>query len=315
VASLPPGSVLRLAASVAAAAVLACGRGTSTPPGPPPLDPCALGTPGAPWLAFASRRTGDYEIWRARSDGTCFTQVTHDPSMDLYPSWSRTSIAFASDRSGALRIWLHDLATGAETPLATGDLASATGPAFSPDGTMVAFEGRTTGSPTSDIYVVPADGGTPVAVTSDPDDDGGPAWSPDGRTLYFVSLHTGQYDVWAVPAAGGAAVPVTTGSRIVGKPVVSPDGASIVFARTISGSAGTEVVRLDLGTNTTIVVSSQDDSEPALAPAGAAGPALAVRSFRAGHADVVLEALDGAGAMQLTNDDASDGAPAFAPLR
>lgn len=288
---------------VLAAALLALSGCASTPP------PCELSTPGAPWLAFASLRTGRHAIWRARADGTCLEQVTRSTGTDLYPSWTGRTVAFASDRSGALRLWTHDLATGAEAMRDTGTLDAATAPAFSPDGAAIAFEGRAAGSLTSDVYVVPAAGGAIVPLAADPADDAGPAWAPDGLTVYFVSTRSGAYEVWSVPAAGGTAVQVTTGSRIVGKPAVAVDGASIFYARTVAGGSATEVVRQDLAGGAIAVVSSQDDSEPALGPSGRH---LALRSFRGGSADIVVAALDGTGPLFVTSDVASDGAPAFA---
>ncbi len=304
---------MRAPLAVLAAALAACGGGSGGHQGdvPPPPDPCALDTPGAAWLAFASHRTGDYEIWMARADGTCPAQVTHEPAADLFPTWAGGRIVFESERGGVQGLWAHDLATGAETPIDTGDLASATSPAFSPDGTRLAFEGRAAGATTSDVYVLAAAGGAPSALEAVPAGGGGPAWASDGQTVYFVSVRTGSYDVWAVPAGGGDAVRVTTGSGIVGKPAVSADGASIVYARSIAGASGTEVVRQDLVTGSIAVVSSLDDSEPALS---ADGRLIAVRSFRAGHADVIVEAPDGSGAVFVTSDAPSDGAPAFAHM-
>ncbi|BDG05663.1 hypothetical protein [Anaeromyxobacter oryzae] len=299
----------RAALALAVVASSACGGPAAVPPRDPPPDPCAVSTDGAPWLAFVSRRTGDYEVWRMRIDGTCLAQVTHDPAADLFPTWAGSTLAFASERGGKLHLRAHDLLTGTDAPIATGDLASATAPAFSPDGASLAFEGRAAGATTSDVFVVPAGGGTPLALAPHGADDGGPTWAPDGRTIYFVSTRSGSYEVWKVAATGGDATQVTTASRIVGKPAVTADGAALLFARTISGSTLTEVVRFDLATGEAVPVSSLDDSEPAVSPDGAH---LALRSFRDGHADIVLASLDGSGAALLTADGASDGAPAFA---
>lgn len=295
-------------AAALVAALVSCGRSGSH--GDPPPPACALASDGAPWLAFASRRAGNYDVWRARADGSCLAPVTSDPAMDVDPSWSRGAVAFASDRGGAVRVWVHDLATGEERALATPGLSSAAAPAFSPDGTAIALEGRVDGG-APDIYVVPAAGGAPVALAADPADDAGPAWSPDGRRVYFVSTRSGAYEVWSVPAAGGDPEQVTTGSGIVGRPAPTPDGAALLYARTSAGGRA-EVVRLDLAGGRITVVSGADDSEPAVAPSG---DRIAVRSYRAGHADLVVVPLGGPGAVAVTDDEASDGAPAFASLR
>ncbi len=292
------------------AAFLACGG--SPDRGDPEPDACALDAAGAPWLAFTSRRTGDYDLWTARADGSCLSQVTDDPAADLFPSWSGTTIAFASERGGKLGLWTHDLATGVETSVATGGLESATSPAFSPDGAWIAFEGRAAGAAGAEVYLVPSGGGVPVTLEAAPAGGAGPAWSPDGATIYFVSTRSGSYDVWAAPAGGGDAFRVTTRSRIVGKPAVATDGASLVYARTIAGASTTEIVRQDLATGSITAISNLDDSEPAIS---GDGQRLALRSFRGGHADVIVEAIDGSGPLFLTSDEPSDGAPAFARMQ
>lgn len=295
-----------LAAAALSLLATACGGTARQDP-----DPCARSTPGAPWLVYATRGSGSYDLAVIRADGSCRALVTSGDSDDLYPSWSiHDRIAFASDRGGALGIWIHDVSTGADTALSVGDLA-ATSPAFSPEGTKIAFEGRAPGALQTDVYVVAAAGGTPVQLTTSTSNDAGPAWSPDGLTVYFVSTRTGRYEIFSVPAAGGEAAQVTTSSRVIGRPIVAPAGDALYYARTVSGSAATEVVRFDLATSAITVVSSQDDSEPALDPSG---ERLALRSFRLGSADLFLvDAADGANPLPLTDDAASDGAPAFAP--
>jgi TolB protein len=300
--------VRRLAPFVIAA-VAACSSSSSRKAAPPP---CQLDTAGAPWLAFASSRTGSYGIFIARADGTCVEQVTSGPGTDLFPSFGPGwRIAFASDRSGLTSVWVHDLGTSHEWVVPVGTLA-ATSPAFSTDGARIAFEGRLPSSLDTNIYVVPAAGGDPVQLTTSAAADAGPAWSPDGSTIYFVSTRSGVYDVYAVPAGGGDATRVTTGSGIVGKPAVSPDGHDLYYTRSAS-SGGTEVVRYALAGGAIAVVTSQSDSEPAVSPAG---DRLAVRSFRDGQADLfVVGSGDGGSPVQITNDPASDGAPSFAPAR
>lgn len=280
-------------------------------------DPCALSSAGAPWLAFASRRAGNYDLFLARDDGSCLRPVTSDAGNDLAPTWSPDrKLAFSSDRGGGLRVWVHDLVAGTEAPLEVGMLAS-TAPAWSPDGASIAFEGRVHGQTTSDLYLVPAAGGVAVNLTNDAHLNSGADWSPDGKTLYFVSTRTGRYEVHAlkpadcVPGETCAAPALTSRSRIVGKPIASRDGLSIVYARTVAGSSDTEVVVQALASGEVRVVSGPGDSEPALDPTGAR---LALRSYRYGNPELVLVDLaTGAELRRLTDDPASDGTPAYAP--
>lgn len=58
-------------------------------------------------------------------------------------------------------------------------------PRWSPDGTRIAFMGRTSLQQPWKIYVVPAHGGEPQAISDDDRDESDPDWSPDGESLMF----------------------------------------------------------------------------------------------------------------------------------
>lgn len=287
---------------VVAAAIAACDRQGA--------EPCAFETVGAPWLAFASNRAGTFDLWMARADGSCGRQLTSGVATELAPSFGKGGrIAYSSNRSGETGVWIHEVATGQDWAVAAGTLASTTSPAFSPDGTRIAFEGLRTLGAASDIFVVPSGGGDPVQLTTSAANDSGPVFAPDGATIYFVSARDGYYDVYAVPAAGGPDVRVTNRSGILGRPAISPDGKALYYAR--SGAGGYEVVRRTLATGVVQAVTSQSDTEPSLSPDG---DRLAVRSLRSGFANVfVVSARDGSAAVQITADEASAGAPSFAP--
>jgi TolB protein len=211
-----------------------------------------------------------------------------------------------------MRIYVQDFDSRLEAVLGVGDLA-ATSPAFSPDGTLVAFEGYAAGvTAVSDVYVVPAAGGAPVKLTSGTGYNAGPAWSPDGSQIYFVSNRTGRYDVWKVPAAGGTETQVTSASGILGRPAATPDGKGIAFTRPASGAAFSEVVIQDLASSAIRVVSSQADGEPTF---DRTGEGMVVTSFRGGDADLwLLDVATGAAVRQLTADPGMDGVAAFAPF-
>ncbi|HEV3277299.1 MAG TPA: protein kinase [Terriglobia bacterium] len=66
-------------------------------------------------------------------------------------------------------------------------------PYWSPDGKSIAFMGQGPGKPWQ-VYVVPADGGTPRMLSPGDRNYGDPSWSPDGSSLAFGKLPFAEPD-------------------------------------------------------------------------------------------------------------------------
>ena len=110
-------------------------------------------------------------------------------------------------------------------------------PQLSPDGQQVAYvvaevlkaENRTQ----SDIWVIPATGGTPKQLTNAPKHDRHPRWSPDGKWIVFESNRDGDFQIWIMPAKGGKARKLTTLATEANQPVWSPTGDKIAFVSAV----------------------------------------------------------------------------------
>ena len=79
-----------------------------------------------------------------------------------------------------------------------------------PDGRWICYNGLPPGNTSSALYVIPATGGTPTALTNTTGWYDYPRWSADGRVIYFLALHQGLFNVWGIPfdsARGRAAEP------------------------------------------------------------------------------------------------------------
>ncbi|MBI5544327.1 MAG: PD40 domain-containing protein [Deltaproteobacteria bacterium] len=271
---------------------------------------CGLEVAGPRWLAYSSRRSGNYDLYLVRADGTCDRQLTSDPADDLYTSWAPSGrvLAYASAR-GKLGIYLLDLQAGTESQLQVGDL-QATSPAFSPDGMTIAFEGRSAGKAGSEIYSVSAQGGVPVKLTDNAAIDAGPVWSADGSALYFVSNRGGTYEIWSMGATGAGPKALTNGAKILGRPAAAPDGATLVFAR-LSAKNQSELATLTLADGKVNLLSSEEESEPSWEPGGGR---IAVSSWRYGNPEIVLLDMPGGSSpVRVTNRTSTDGSPAFRP--
>jgi eukaryotic-like serine/threonine-protein kinase len=138
----------------------------------------------------------------AASAGWRFRRITFDAGLSAQVTATKDGklIAYSSDRAdGNFDIWVQQRAGGAAIRLTTNP-ATEHSPAFSPDGTKIAFV-----SIRSDrgIYVVPALGGDERLLAR-----GGnsPSFSPDGA---FVAYSTGQTmsrsEIWIVPSEEDAA--------------------------------------------------------------------------------------------------------------
>jgi TolB protein len=138
-------------------------------------------------------------------------------------------IVVASSRAGAGKFQLYsaERANLAQLTKITTDTATATDPAFSPDGSRIAFVSLRDGN--AEIYVMNADGTGSTRLTTDPQVDGRPAFTPDGQAIVFHSARTaGKQQVWIVNVDGTGLMQLTRDS-INAAPTVSPDGQTVAY--------------------------------------------------------------------------------------
>jgi TolB protein len=106
-------------------------------------------------------------------------------------------------------------------------------PAWSPDGSTLAYLGR------GGIWLL-SRGEEPRRLTrclpATCSGDGAPGWSPDGRSVVFPSDREGGAGLWTVSTAGGEPEPLVRGVTVRGSPSWSPDGSTIAVIATVDGS-------------------------------------------------------------------------------
>jgi Tol biopolymer transport system component/DNA-binding winged helix-turn-helix (wHTH) protein len=110
-------------------------------------------------------------------------QVTTGKGFDGFLTFAPDgkSMAYASDRSGALELYVQGVAAGSiATPL-TNNGRHNVQPAWSPDGQFIAYHEMAGNG----IWIVPSRGGVARKITTF---GAHPAWSPDGRRIAFQSL-------------------------------------------------------------------------------------------------------------------------------
>ncbi|MBP8256675.1 MAG: S9 family peptidase [Opitutaceae bacterium] len=85
------------------------------------------------------------------------------------------------------QLWLLDTSTGATRQLAEMDSSGSLSPAWSPDGRMIAFVGKTPAIQSSALFVTTVDDGKIREIVSPPLGAFFPQWMPDGKSLIFIT--------------------------------------------------------------------------------------------------------------------------------
>lgn len=184
-------------------------------------------------------------------------------------------------------------------------------PAFSPDGSWLAFARmRTSGA--EDIWVMSFPDGEPRRLTHDGSCQTGLDWSEDGRRIVYSSHRAGVYALWEAPVDGGPAKLVLGGGDKIKDPSTARQANLVAFENWVYEAniwvaplTGEELPARPL------IRSTQWDLQPAYAPDGSR---LAFVSNRSGTSQIWLSDADGAHPRRLTDfEEARAGRPVWSP--
>ena len=241
---------------------------------------------------------------------------------------AQAQIAFASNRDGNWEIYVMDVNGGNQLNL-TNDPNDDRDPSWSPDGKRIVFfsnrDGHAMhGRPTSEIYVMDADGGNPQNLTNDPNDDRFPSWSPDGKRIAFVSDRDGPpryFDIYVMDADGGNLQRLTNDPRDDRNPSWSPDGKRIVFGARREGHFETRfavtyeiyVMDADGGNLQRLTENRKNDWGPSWSPDGKRITFASDRKGDLVNIEVYVMDADGSNQQKLTENRVYDWQPSWSP--
>jgi dipeptidyl aminopeptidase/acylaminoacyl peptidase len=222
-----------------------------------------------------------------------------------------THIIYKSNDSGwdegkRQHLWVVDVAGGEARQITIGQEWNDTDPQWSPDSTRIAFVSDRTGkayddSHNTDVWVIPASGGSLIKISDHDFEDVSPRWSPDGKQIIFAgktSVHQFPKLYLADSSGGHASAPALKDLDLI-PTQLEWSSAALLFQANIKGEA--QIFRADLATRGFEAVTKGARRVQAFDINNSAGKLVYLANDFQHLDDLYVSNLDGKSERQLTH--------------
>lgn len=268
-------------------------------------------------IAFASRRGGSKEIFVADYDGDNIRTITANGGINKFPGWSSDNklLAFVTNLPSSTRweLWIQDLAGSSGRRVISVPTSYVSSPAFSSEGSRIAYSARAAGKADSDIHTASLGGGNVRNLTNHPAIDTAPTWSPTGQQIAFISDRSGTPQLWLMEADGTNVRRLVNEGGHCDSPDWSPDGRFIAYSWQAPRQFRHDIFRVEVATGEIRQLTSGRGSKenPHWSPDSRH---IVFQTTRTGSKQIAIMNADGNNLKQITSSGINE-SPAWSGYR